>query len=704
MDFPLIWAAITISTVINVIWCVFLVLIGVNMLIIVHEFGHFIVARLCGVRCDKFYIWFDIYGWKIFKFKWGDTEFGLGVLPLGGYVKMLGQEDSPGAIKAEIERARQAANQSRDGNGAVEPEKPLDNSRGSDSADHIAQLETALYAKDSYLAKNVPQRMAIIVAGVVMNIIFAFICGVGAYMIGVKEESPIIGNTAPGSNAWAAGLQPGDRVISIDGRPVRKFSDIRTSIIRTSNPEPNFVIERPGIAEPIELKIAPSRTGKALMATIGIVNDRSLTLAEPAVYPWIEKTDETNKLKPGDSFELKQFGDGTFTQFQNMQTKWRKEPLSYTFRRSGSDESTYVILPPIHTNTLGIVFKPGKIVKTQPHAAQFGFEGGDVLVSLDGEAIDPLKLSGQIYDISQAGGGTVTFVVERNGEQKTLEVDIPADQFDSHILPAEFAQYACSDILGVAFEVTNIVQSGNESIEPGSTLEEISFPVETLSFTPFGVNKSDNDRVVIRDTGVFSNYTLALHSYFLPRWKEGKELTLTLKSGEKTVTTTVKVAQDPDWFAVDRGLNFDAAKFIDKAESFGGAIAMGADVTLQNTLLVYHTIRQLMRNVTGTGNVSPKGLGGPITIVYLAYSIASMGMAQYLLFLCLLSANLAVLNILPIPVLDGGHVVFLTYEAIFRKPPNENVQIILSYIGLFLLLSLMVWVFWLDISRLIWGW
>ncbi|MCL2120345.1 MAG: site-2 protease family protein, partial [Planctomycetaceae bacterium] len=117
MDFPLIWAAandavasgITLSTILNFIWCVFLVLIGVNMLIIVHEFGHFIVARMCGVRCDKFYIWFDIYGWKIFKFKWGDTEYGLGVLPLGGYVKMLGQEDSPGAIKAEIERAKLAA-------------------------------------------------------------------------------------------------------------------------------------------------------------------------------------------------------------------------------------------------------------------------------------------------------------------------------------------------------------------------------------------------------------------------------------------------------------------------------------------------------------------------------------------------------------------------------------------------------------------
>ena len=77
------------TNVISVAWRVLLVLLGVNMLVIVHEFGHFIVARMCGVRCDKFYIWFDAYGLKLFSFKWGDTEYGLGWVPLGGYVKML---------------------------------------------------------------------------------------------------------------------------------------------------------------------------------------------------------------------------------------------------------------------------------------------------------------------------------------------------------------------------------------------------------------------------------------------------------------------------------------------------------------------------------------------------------------------------------------------------------------------------------------
>jgi regulator of sigma E protease len=64
----------------------------------------------------------------------------------------------------------------------------------------------------------------------------------------------------------------------------------------------------------------------------------------------------------------------------------------------------------------------------------------------------------------------------------------------------------------------------------------------------------------------------------------------------------------------------------------------------------------------------------------------------------MLGANLAVINILPVPVLDGGHLVFLAYEGIFRKPPNETVLIILSYIGLALLLLLMLWAFSLDLG------
>ena len=69
-----------------------------------------------------------------------------------------------------------------------------------------------------------------------------------------------------------------------------------------------------------------------------------------------------------------------------------------------------------------------------------------------------------------------------------------------------------------------------------------------------------------------------------------------------------------------------------------------------------------------------------------------------LIFLCILSANLAVINFLPIPLLDGGHMVLLAWEGIRGKPANERVQVVLTYIGLIFILGLMAWVIGLDLG------
>ena len=80
-----------------------------GFVIFVHELGHFAVAKMCGVKVDKFFIGFDIGGLKLCSFRWGETLYGIGILPLGGYVKMLGQEDNPAQLRKEMERARQEA-------------------------------------------------------------------------------------------------------------------------------------------------------------------------------------------------------------------------------------------------------------------------------------------------------------------------------------------------------------------------------------------------------------------------------------------------------------------------------------------------------------------------------------------------------------------------------------------------------------------
>ena len=141
--------------------------IGLGLVIFVHELGHFAVARWCGVLVERFSIGF---GPVMFSFRRGDTEYAISAVPLGGYVKMLGQADTP----EELE--------------------PTDDPR-------------------SYQNKSVGKRMAIISAGVIMNLIFGFIFATIAYKVGVKIQPAVIGSTSPGDPAWKENLQPGDRML-----------------------------------------------------------------------------------------------------------------------------------------------------------------------------------------------------------------------------------------------------------------------------------------------------------------------------------------------------------------------------------------------------------------------------------------------------------------------------------------------------------
>ncbi|HQU43854.1 MAG TPA: site-2 protease family protein, partial [Pirellulales bacterium] len=109
--------------------------------------------------------------------------------------------------------------------------------------------------------------------------------------------------------------------------------------------------------------------------------------------------------------------------------------------------------------------------------------------------------------------------------------------------------------------------------------------------------------------------------------------------------------------------------------------------------LVFRFLRKIM-----TGQVSVKGMGGPVEIAKQAGATASEGMSPFLLFLGMLSANLAVLNFLPIPMLDGGHMVFLAAEGVRGKPVSEQVVAYFQFAGLFFLASLMLFVLLLDVG------
>ena len=188
---------------------------GLGLVIFVHELGHFLVAKACGVKGEKFYVGFDvpieIGPFKIpaalFKKQIGETEYGLGTIPLGGYVKMLGQHDNPALAAEEAEKAKVA---DEEGDYQMDPR--------------------------SYMAKSVPQRMAIISAGVIMNLVTAVLFAAMAYKMGLRNTPAVVGRTMPGDSAWQAGVRPGDHMVQLgkEGRrdEYLRFNDLRFSVIK----------------------------------------------------------------------------------------------------------------------------------------------------------------------------------------------------------------------------------------------------------------------------------------------------------------------------------------------------------------------------------------------------------------------------------------------------------------------------------------
>ena len=131
-----------------------------------------------------------------------------------------------------------------------------------------------------------------------------------------------------------------------------------------------------------------------------------------------------------------------------------------------------------------------------------------------------------------------------------------------------------------------------------------------------------------------------------------------------------------------------------KELSFGQAVFMSVHKTYQIAELTFVSVIKMIQ-----GTLSVKTLGGPIMIAQLAGEQAKEGLMEFLSLMAVISVNLAILNILPIPVLDGGHILFFTIELLIRRPVSIRVREVAQQAGLFVLLMLMILVFYNDITR-----
>lgn len=244
-------------------------MLGLSLLVFIHELGHFLAAKLFGMRVPKFYIFFDAWGKKIWSKKIGDTEYGIGWLPLGGYVQIAGMID-------ETQDAEQLSE---------EPE-PWE-----------------------FRSKPAWQRFIVMIAGIVMNVILGIAIFTMHLQTFQKEYLPLSEINKDGIYAHAAaqeiGLQTGDKIIAINGETPERFKDTRSAkvylgesiTVERNNqkeeiaiPEGFFKRMREPFVEPMFSKVSVAALGEGSNAEkAGIqVNDQIIGINETKIDRFVD--------------------------------------------------------------------------------------------------------------------------------------------------------------------------------------------------------------------------------------------------------------------------------------------------------------------------------------------------------------------------------------------------------------------------------
>lgn len=242
---------------INVLYSIVSALVGLGILIVIHELGHFLVAKKTGVGVFTFSIGF---GPKLFKKKIGETEYALSALPLGGYVKMVGEDPEEEVKEADLQR--------------------------------------------SFSHQGLLKRIAIVAAGPSANLLLAFVIFLLMAMVyGIGVQTTGVGGVEPGSPAAKAGLQKGDKILAINGQPTKTWEELSNGI-KSSGGQPLVLrVQRDG--RELQITVTPTlREGKNLFQErtenwmIGIASEILTEKGDPlsSIKEAFKRTYELSKL------------------------------------------------------------------------------------------------------------------------------------------------------------------------------------------------------------------------------------------------------------------------------------------------------------------------------------------------------------------------------------------------------------------------
>jgi len=313
----------------------------------------------------------------------------------------------------------------------------------------------------------------------------------------------------------------------------------------------------------------------------------------------------------------------------------------------------------------------GKVLDNTP-AQEAGLQTGDRVVEIDGQEIQYWHQL--IKVVHNAPGKNLEFVIERNSKE-LLTFPITPKEGKT---PDLFGDKKSVGLIGIESLGRRIA-----AIEPGSPADKVGLQI--------GDDILSIDGMEIRG---FSDLKAAAFD------KPGQELTFRLlRDGQEQtlkVTPELKTSLDLQGKEVSYGyMGFGVSGvMVTERYSFLGAILRGLEETWDRVYLISISIKKLI-----TGSISPKNIGGPILIFQVYGQQAEQGLTYFILLTAFLSINLGLLNLLPIPVLDGGHILFFLIEIVKGKPISEANRERAAQVGLFMLLSLMIFAFYNDIMR-----
>jgi regulator of sigma E protease len=705
-------------------------LLGFGFIVFIHELGHFLAARWAGIRVLAFAIGF---GPAICSFRRGmgfkqgsseadyrrlvesgknkhvsSTEYRFNWLPFGGYVKMLGQDDvRPGATST---------------------------------------------ASDSYQSVKPWKRMIVISAGVVMNIILAAILFVIVFMAGLKTEPAIVGRVFPATpaartiatNAAAAGikepgLQPGDRVVEINGKEAREFNDIILATTMAERGQPvSITVRRHDVSEPLRFDVIPETSLTKGLLEIGIEPPRSgrivagRTDAERQTIEALLASQGLAGVKPGMSLVGTSGGRSlsTFAEADRLlrSTNGDVVNLKFATHDSTGQSSNEVTIPVRPRPTLQVDFmKTAKGVTPVEHL--LGLVPVMTVLSADGKAyergyaqglrtgdifarigsIEYPSVAAGMAEIRAHKGKNIPLTLLRQDGAELKVVSLEASVTDKGTIGFAWGDTGDTSAL-VALPLRSVVKAPKDGALSKSDWPEANTPAAGLITSPGAKIEMVGGQPVTN----FAEIRERLRSETKAAFENGAAtaqiaLAITMPGSEAddgfapsrpvvwTLNRDAIVAlHELGWDNPLPSMLFEPEQFVLKASGPAEAVQFGIARTHGVMTNTYMTFVRLFQQT-----VKIEHLKGPVGIAHLGTLIAERGPIWMLFFLALISVNLAVVNFLPLPIVDGGQFLLLVYEQIRGKPAPIGFQNAITLAGFALIGSIFLLVTFNDIKNLL---